>query len=57
MTPRQDRRQHAVMASDAGWERTARAAGSVGMEISRLEVAVLGKSVGPFIEMAMGLSP
>lgn len=38
MTARQDRRQRAVMASDAEWERIARAAGSVGMEISRFIV-------------------
>ncbi len=38
MTTRQDRRQRAVMASDAEWERIARAAGSADMEISRFMV-------------------
>ena len=38
MTPRQDRRQRAVMASDSEWERIARAAASAGMEISRFIV-------------------
>ena len=38
MTPKQDRRQRAVMASDSEWERIARAAASAGMEISRFIV-------------------
>lgn len=38
MTPTQGIRQLAVMASDAEWERIARAAGSAGMEISRFIV-------------------
>ena len=38
MTSRQARRQRAVMASDAEWERITRAAASAGMEVSRFIV-------------------
>lgn len=38
MTSNQGRRQRAVMASDAEWERITRAAGASGMEVSRFIV-------------------
>ncbi len=38
MTSNQGRRQRAVMASDAEWERITRAAGAAGMEVSRFIV-------------------
>ncbi len=38
MTSKPARRQRAVMASDAEWERITRAAGSAGMEVSRFIV-------------------